>query len=154
MLRDRDEISEFNGEYSFLSNFYPSKITYGSIVWPTVEHAFQAHKTVHATQREAIRQAATPGKAKRLGRTVQLRPNWEHKRTAIMLELLHEKFKLDSELGKRLAATGDRPLIEGNTWNDTFWGVCKGKGMNMLGSLLMIVRAENHQHKALRDILR
>lgn len=29
---------------------------------------------------------------------------------------------------------------EGNTWDDTYWGVCKGVGTNYLGKLLMIVR--------------
>lgn len=30
---------------------------------------------------------------------------------------------------------------EGNTWGDTFWGICGGQGSNMLGQLLMDVRA-------------
>ena len=32
--------------------------------------------------------------------------------------------------------------IEGNTWNDTFWGVCNGQGQNWLGKILMLVRSE------------
>ena len=141
--KDSNKISEFQGEYRFLSNFYPSSIVYGGAVWPTVEHAYQAYKTLNLTKRDEIRNASTPGKAKRLGRTVKLRPDWEQKKTALMLVLLHEKFKYDTLLGKRLAATGERLLIEGNNWNDTFWGVCGGRGMNVLGSLLMLVRAEN-----------
>ena len=39
-----------------------------------------------------------------------------------------------------LLATGKATLVEGNSWGDTFWGVCRGKGKNMLGKILMRVR--------------
>ena len=58
-----------------------------------------------------------------------------------MRQILAKKFTPTNELGQRLIATGDAELIEGNTWGDTIWGVCDGKGDNMLGKILMERRA-------------
>jgi predicted NAD-dependent protein-ADP-ribosyltransferase YbiA (DUF1768 family) len=58
-----------------------------------------------------------------------------------MEELVRRKFA-DPELAEKLLATGDEELVEGNTWNDRFWGVCRGEGRNELGKILMRVRAE------------
>jgi predicted NAD-dependent protein-ADP-ribosyltransferase YbiA (DUF1768 family) len=71
-----------------------------------------------------------------------VRPDWDDTKINTMLTLLRQKFALGSELAKKLLDTGNRDLVEGNTWGDTFWGVCKGQGENMLGKLLMQVRAE------------
>ena len=83
-----------------------------------------------------------PVKIKRFGKTIKLRLDWEEVKVQIMLGLLRQKFKKGSSLGNRLLATGNQKLIEGNTWGDTFWGVCQGKGLNVLGKLLMQVRDE------------
>ena len=60
-----------------------------------------------------------------------------------MLWLLRRKFE-NPELRAKLLATGNTELIEGNTWGDTFWGaeLRTGRGQNMLGKLIMKVRAE------------
>ena len=60
----------------------------------------------------------------------------------IMRQVLKSKFTQNPELKAKLIATGDAELIEGNNWNDRFWGVCRGVGQNHLGKLLMEVRAE------------
>lgn len=126
-------ITSFVGKYAFLSNFFVEKDG------RTVEHRFQAEKTLNDRQRLAILQADTPGKAKRLGRKCDLRPDWEEVKVGLMYRLLMEKFA-DDDLRQKLLATGDEDLVEGNNWNDTFWGVCKGVGDNQLGVLLMRVR--------------
>lgn len=134
-------IDSFSGEYRFLSNFWPSPITYKKQEWPTVEHAFQAAKAVEPISAEAIRISRSPGIAKRLGRTLfQMRPDWNEVRVGIMSELCVLKFKQNPDLMEQLKATGDAELIEGNTWGDTFWGVCKGEGKNFLGKILMEIR--------------
>lgn len=51
-----------------------------------------------------------------------------------------EKFLQNPELRNRLIDTGNKILIEGNTWGDTYWGMCNGNGLNKLGEILMIVR--------------
>ena len=52
--------------------------------------------------------------------------------------------KENEDLKQRLLATGDKRLVEGNTWGDTFWGVDlrSGRGENQLGRILMRVREE------------
>lgn len=64
---------------------------------------------------------------------------WENKRVKIMIELLLQKFGSE-EIMARLEKTEDKELIEGNSWNDTLWGVCNGKGRNILGIILMEIR--------------
>lgn len=135
------KIDSFENEFAFLSNFYPSKICYEGIDYPTVEHAFQAAKTFDFYQRVAIAAAPTPGKAKRMGRSVSLRPDWEEVKDSIMEELVRRKFK-DKYLALLLWSTGEKELIEGNWWNDTYWGVCNGVGRNQLGKTLMKIREE------------
>jgi ribA/ribD-fused uncharacterized protein len=135
------KIDSFENEFAFLSNFYPSKICYEGIEYPTVEHAFQAAKTFDFEQRVAIAAAPTPGKAKRMGRRVSLRQDWEEVKDSIMEELVRRKFK-DKHLALLLWSTGEKELIEGNWWNDTYWGVCNGVGRNQLGKTLMKIREE------------
>lgn len=135
-------ISTFAGRYDFLSNFYLSPFTYDGHVYKTVEHAFQAMKTLDPTMRGMIRNAPTPADAKRMGRAAVLRPEWDEIRNDVMLDLLRLKFRPQSGLADCLVSTGDEELVEGNTWGDTYWGVCNGRGENWLGVLLMMVREE------------
>lgn len=134
-------IKAFDGEFRFLSNFYPCVIWHDGIKYPTLEHAFQAAKTTDFAERWRISQLPTPGQAKRAGRSVTLRPDWLQVRRMVMQELLIQKFILNSELRKKLKDTGRAQLVEGNTWGDTYWGVCRGVGENHLGKLLMAIRS-------------
>ena len=135
-------INEFQGYHRFLSNFYPASVEMDKLIYPTVEHAFQAAKTADPEARKAISKLATPGQAKRAGRNLQLRPDWEYVKLEIMKSLVIEKFTRSQHLTEKLKATGSQELIEGNYWNDTFWGVCRGVGRNHLGRILMQVREE------------
>ena len=135
----------FNGEHRFLSNFEPSAITMADrITYPTVEHAYQAAKATSLAARERIAALATPGGAKRAGRALVLRDDWERVKDAVMLACLRAKFGQHPELAAKLLATGDRELIEANTWGDRVWGVDyrTGAGENRLGIALMAVRTE------------
>lgn len=134
-------IASFSGNHRFLSNFYPSIIKMGGHVYDTVEHAYQAAKCVDEAQRLMIRDATTPSVAKKLGRNVVMGDDWEEAKIDVMRKLLTMKFKHEY-LAKQLVDTGDAHLIEGNTWGDTFWGVCNGVGENHLGRLLMEVRCD------------
>jgi predicted NAD-dependent protein-ADP-ribosyltransferase YbiA (DUF1768 family) len=58
-----------------------------------------------------------------------------------MEDLSRQKFS-HPELRQKLLDTGSCTLVEGNTWGDTFWGVCDGVGENHLGKLLMTIRAD------------
>jgi ribA/ribD-fused uncharacterized protein len=144
--RDRGEgmttIDRFTGDHDFLSNFHPSPIEVDGILYPTVEHAFQAAKTSILEEKQFLAEAATPGSAKRMGRKVQLRSDWEQVKIGIMEDLVRLKFTTHPDLRAKLLATGDAQLVEGNNWNDRFWGVCRGQGQNQLGLILMKVRSE------------
>jgi hypothetical protein len=134
-------IDKFYGDYGFLSNFWLTPVVFDGEVYPSSEHAFQAAKSLDKSERKKIRECETPGKAKRMGARVALRSDWETIKDGVMLDLIREKFK-DKDLRDRLIATGTNELIEGNNWNDTYWGVCNSIGKNMLGKLLMQVRNE------------
>ena len=150
---NRSVVMSFDGEYAFLSNFYDSPIEFMTVdgkkmIAPTVEHAFQAEKAMFSQEQEAIINAATPGKAKRLGRHVLLRPDWEDVKDEVMEEFVSRKFQIP-KLRDKLLATGDANLVEGNTWHDNYWGICTCSkcinspvvdGKNKLGTILMKVR--------------
>lgn len=135
-------ITEFQGPYRFLSNFWPCDVFLDGVRYPSVEHAFQAAKTLNTEMRLYIRDLGTPGEAKKAGRGVTLRTNWEIIKNNVMGDLLRQKFIYNSPLKNMLLATSTLELIEGNTWGDTYWGVCNGVGENHLGKMLMSIRAE------------
>ncbi len=138
-----NSICEFRNDYDFLSNFYPCQIEYEELFYQNAECAFQAQKCI--TQEEKLVFCNLPAsKAKRMGRQVKLRPDWETVKVSIMEEIVRAKFVQNPYLMKKLLNTGELLLIEGNTWKDTFWGVdiSSGKGENHLGKILMNVREE------------
>lgn len=151
MKTTQSPIDSFAGEYEFLSNFTYSPVEMFDETFATVEHAFQAAKCPARAHEFRVRTAEerakgernlTPGQAKRLGRKVQLREDWNRVRLDVMTALVRQKFTRHEHLKAKLLATGDRELIEGNWWHDRFWGVCEGTGENHLGIILMTVRAE------------
>ena len=133
-------IKEFQNEARWLSNFHPVRVKMYGIEYPSVEHAYQAAKEVNPTQRLRYLNC-TPGNAKRLGRKAELRPDWNEVKLLVMEELVRRKFA-HPDLRNKLLQTGNTELIEGNTWHDTFWGVCNGIGENHLGKIIMKIRKE------------
>ena len=136
-------INDFHGEYLFLSNFYEAPVTWEGLTYPSNEAAFQAAKVLTREERLPFTEL-NPTKAKRRGRQVTLRPDWEQVKTGVMEEVVRAKFTQNPDLAARLLATGDAQLVEGTTWGDTCWGIDlrTGKGENRLGIILMKVRAE------------
>lgn len=134
-------INRFREKYFFLSNFAPCDVYYNGKKFRTVEHAFQAAKCLDEEEQDIFRFAETPAEAKKWGRRVKLRPDWENVKIDIMKELLRQKFN-NTVYKEKLLATGDCILVEGNNHRDTFWGVCNGVGKNTLGKLLMEIRDE------------
>lgn len=137
----------FTGEFRFLSNFWPIEVEFEGMMFPTVEHAYQAAKTLSQEERELIKAAPTPGNAKRLGRTLTMRRDWEEVKVNIMEALLEQKFSKEPLRGM-LLRTFPATLTEGNHWHDNFWGQCicigcaNQQGRNELGKALMRVRAK------------
>ena len=142
------EISSFRGEHLFLSNFFHHSFEYNGMTWVSSEHAYQAAKVDPSDKATILKiaQAQSPGLAKKIGQQVPLREGWEDIKVDEMRKILNAKFS-DPDLRAKLIATGDAELIEGNTWWDFFWGCVKDEdddwaGKNMLGKLLMEIRAE------------
>lgn len=134
---DRD-ITRFQG--TALSNFAPCDVRLDDVTYPNVEAAYQAAKTLIPEERQKILAATTPGEAKRLGKTVTLRPDWDEVKVEIMKGLLEQKFA-QPKYRDFLRSTGRGNLVEGNTWGDAFWGTVNGAGQNQLGLLLMGIRS-------------
>lgn len=111
-------------------------------MYPSVEHAFQAAKTSNVDTKRVFQVAPSPELAKKLGKHVKIRDDWECCKVDMMYSLLRSKFVNNPELAYRLVCTNDSTLVEGNSWGDRFWGVCKGQGENHLGQILMSVRSE------------
>lgn len=133
----------FSGKYAFLCNFYTYPFEFEGRIYQTSEHAFQAAKTTKEHEKEGIANAFSPGLAKKLGRKVKIRNDWEEIKDEIMYKILKAKFS-DQTLKEKLLNTGDMELIEENSWGDTYWGVDidSGIGENKLGKILMKIRNE------------
>ncbi len=142
-------VEAFQGEYRFLSNYWPVQVEHEGITYPSVEQAYKAAQTLNIDARKKIA-AITPNK-KHLKTEIEAilteygrREDWNNDmRLSIMKDLLPQKFDgRDKELREKLLATGNRELIEGNDWRDVFFGICDGVGENYLGKFLMNVREQ------------
>lgn len=168
-------ITEFRGHYGCLSNFYTIPFSIfilvfdnrdfplafdsdllasgvrkyeGNYIFHSVEAAYQACKC--AKHEDFCKfPSLDPSRAKKLGKKVELREDWDSVKLEIMEQLVRQKFTgPKSEMCKMiLLGTGDEEIIEGNTWGDTFWGVCNGIGENHLGKILMKIREEINERR-------
>ena len=132
-------ISKFSDEYDFLSNFYESPVTYEGFTYRNSEAAYQAQKCSIVLERVKFT-TLTAHHAKKLGRSVNIRLDWENVKADVMFHVVLSKFEQNTELAHKLMQTGDAYLEEGNTWGDTTWGTVNGQGQNLLGKILMDVR--------------
>lgn len=143
-----NQITSFRNEYRFLSNFWKVEIYYKGITYLTLEHCYQAQKTLNPSERAWIAIAEKPGDAKHRGSRVAVREDWDEVKDGIMLDLLKIKFS-NPDLAQKLKDTGDAELIEGNYWHDNYWGDCmcpkcynRITGQNKLGKMLIEIRKE------------
>lgn len=152
-------IDRFDGEYRWLSNFYPARIEWMGREWPSLEHAYVATKCEHYEDVETIAELETAGKVKRFGRKLakegRIRGDWAGMRLDTMRGLLARKFQIP-ELREKLLATGDDTIVEGNNWHDNFYGsclcdTCGNKGENYLGKLLMALRTKLREADVVSD---
>lgn len=132
-------INSFSGEYSWLSNMelLEKPIIHEDISYYSVENFYQAMKTTDEITRVSIANVP-PRKSKNFSRKIVLRPDWEQVKVIIMAYGINEKFNAD-KLKNKLMNTGDVEIIEGNYWQNKFWGVdsMTGEGHNVLGKLIM-----------------
>lgn len=142
-------IDKFKGEYAFLSNFYPVRVIFQGATYPSVENAYQAAKTLDREDRIPFEECSAK-ESKKLGKQLKLRSDWDSEKIAIMRLLVCQKFTIPNyALHNKLLDTYPAELVEGNYWGDTFWGVCRGKGQNHLGIILMELRNELYAQREL-----
>jgi len=138
-------ITQFKNEYRWLSNFHvlSNPIEYMGLSYTTTEHFYQAMKCDNDEQIGFISRLKTPAEAKKAGRKISIRKDWDSIKLEVMLYAQRQKYK-NEELKTMLLETGDKHIQEGNYWNDRFWGVClkTGEGENNLGKIIMYVREE------------
>ena len=134
-------ILKFKNEYRFLSNFWKCHIIFEGGEYTSTEAAYQSAKTLNKEERKKFI-LLSPADAKRMGKNIKLRDDWEEVKVSIMQELVRQKFETNSDLMDRLLATKPQILIEGNLHHDTYWGWCFHchKGENKLGEILMDIR--------------
>ena len=145
-------VPRFENEYHFLSNFHINPFTWRNVVFPTGEHAFQAAKGFHIKDSyinditdhiDLVLKQPTPGKAKYVGKSAKIeRAEWDLRRISYMREIVHARFSTsEREMVGQLIDTGAMMLVEGNDWDDEYWGRClkngKWVGLNTLGVILM-----------------
>ena len=134
-----ERIEGFQNEFRFLSNFESVRVVLDGVTYPSVEHAYQAAKSLDVNERIIIQKAKGPGHAKRLGKIMDCRSDWDDVKERIMMDLCIQKFAQEP-FRTLLLETGDAYIEETNTWKDTHWGVCDGKGKNRMGHILMEIR--------------
>ncbi len=140
----------FRGSYSCFSNMTKCEIEFARMRFPSVEHAFVAAKSTEWSVRRKVKDCSTPSKAKKFGKTVELRPDWDLVKNDVMYELVKQKFTRYKRFQDILLATDSMYIEESNYWHDNYWGSCYcdkcgGHGKNHLGKILMRVRDELHQ---------
>lgn len=133
-------IRGFKGYYSWLSNFYICEVHWHKHTFTSAEHAYQSAKCFYTKDFELIKNAPLPKAAKRLAKTVKVRPGWDSLKLDVMSMVCFDKFNRNLELKKKLLGTSNTKLEEANTWGDRFWGTCEGIGKNYLGLILMDIR--------------
>lgn len=140
------KFSKRNEKYACFSNFYPCDLVFNNMHFKNSEAAWQSLKTLDENERLSF-QNLGPSEAKKKGRHVQLRKDWELVKYKFMVAVCLAKFRQNPELGEILLGTGDEEILEDTTgWHDNIWGhcecpKCKDKSYtNLLGKALMEAR--------------
>lgn len=140
IIHDDNNIKGFFGEYRWLSNFQVCDILWQGMGFTSTEAAYQASKTTNATLAKTF-ENYSPSMSKQQGRLLTTRKDWQYIKFGVMSQLIFQKFLQHKEMRDLLLATGDKYIEETNHWNDKYWGVCNGQGLNNLGKILMSTRA-------------
>jgi ribA/ribD-fused uncharacterized protein len=136
--------------YGCFSNFSAHGFELDGLWWPTSEHYFQAQKFAGTSHVEEVRRAQSPKQAAMRGRSRArpLRADWEQVKDEVMRRGVLRKFETHADLRATLLGTGDEEIVE-NAPGDYYWGCgADGSGKNMLGQILMEVRAILREREA------
>lgn len=148
----------------YLSNFYPAKVVYKGVAFPSIEHAFQAAKYLLSNKPEAFKSIAhlkTAREAKSAGSKSGMKKRgamldvvrWNELSTDIMRQLVESRVKHDAVYRKILKAARKKKIklyhfesACGKRGGKPFWGGYfkagsrEWFGTNMLGEIMMSVK--------------
>lgn len=145
--------------YGQFSNFYLRSIEVDGVTYPSSEHYYQTQKypdnpdivkSMMDTMNPGIvykiahdkNNSALYGRKDWNGKNENNENNEEPYKHIVMMKALRAKFTQHEDFKKMLLETGNKTLVE-HTTRDKYWGDGgDGKGKNMLGKMLMIIRDE------------
>jgi ribA/ribD-fused uncharacterized protein len=148
-------ITEFRGQFNFLSNFFITPVMFRGVTYRSSEHAYMSAKSNDPQWKAyCINPGVSASDVKQNSQFIRYVDDWPKIKLAVMRECLESKFE-NPELRKLLIATGNQNIQEGNWWNDRFWGVdlnvTPNIGENHLGRLLMNLRDEIIEHDKMME---
>jgi ribA/ribD-fused uncharacterized protein len=139
--------------YGAFSNLFRRTVIFEDRVYPTAEHAYQAGKARKEAVKEWILNAPTPALVAMAAHglyTWDIVPEWSQIKFDRMRKVLRAKFTQHDDLKELLLSTGEARLVEAGTVENEVnrvWGEVNGRGKNMLGVMLMELRAELRQSR-------
>ena len=134
--------------YGAFSNLYRRPVEFEGETFATSEHAYQAGKARKPAVREWILSAPSPALVAMAAHGLyywDIVPGWSRTKFDRMRGVLRSKFTQHEDLRQLLLSTGEARLVESATVDNEvnrLWGEVNGAGRNMLGELLMELRAE------------
>lgn len=134
------QVPAFRGSYNWLSNYYACNVEGLAIDYASVESGYLCQKYFCAERPSKLTYRELADWRRKEAPLHKQIFDWENKKMFVMAYLLVSKFDCNPGLVSKLLATGNSWIEETNNWNDTYWGVCNGKGQNRLGKLLMLLR--------------
>ena len=132
--------------YPEFSNFDTVELVFDNRKFKNSEAAFQYGKYRPGEETDALC-TVSGAVAKRLGRQIHMRLDWDDVKYEHMKNVLFAKFTQSEKHKQLLLSTGNQWLVELTYWHDNTWGICncarciKKLSENMLGLALMEVRA-------------
>ncbi len=145
LFSDIDEQAIFlsrTNSHEPLSSFAHYPFELDNVMWPSVEHYFQAMKFTNQQHQNNIREAKSPELARSRGRSrlKKMRPDWGTKKRAYMTRASYIKCRTYPQIANQLMVSNPKKIIENNQY-DYFWGCGRDRrGLNVFGEILMDIR--------------
>jgi ribA/ribD-fused uncharacterized protein len=143
--------------YGAFSNLFRRPILFEGERFATSEHAYQAGKPRKAEVKKWLMDAPTPALLAMAAHGLyywDVSPGWSRLKFDRMRKVLRAKFTQHDDLRDLLLSTGEVRLVESATVDNEvnrLWGEVNGQGRNMLGLLLMELRADLRSEMSAAD---
>lgn len=136
-------IYKFREKYGWLSNMATCRVVVYGKTFESVENAYMYLKKPDDKEWGEFCMKNPPNKVKTASKDIEIRNDWEDVKLKVMYNLLIQKYTTEP-FKTKLLETGNENIVEGNYWNDKFWGVdlkeTPNIGENWLGRLIMDIR--------------